>query len=185
MDNTVFVLNLLRTHSMYKSVINFFWDVQMALAEGEIEETDIEKRFMEQFASIEYRGFGGKTIPQELIDWEHIFQELKEENSPTYLSKFMVRGKLEDRGIDPENTDFFGWDIVIGPNEENEYNKSLGIWWLEKVRQYYYEAAAIGKKSPRGAAALLRLAIQVLIQEILNDPKIGINRGISKLVDYG
>lgn len=54
-----------------------------------------------------------------------------------------------------------------------------------EVRKYYIEAAAIVNQSPRGAAALLRLAIQVLIRDILNNPNEKINDGISKLVQKG
>ena len=54
----------------------------------------------------------------------------------------------------------------------------------ENVLKLYREAASIHSKSPRGAAALLRLAIQVLTKELGEDGK-NINNDIGKLVSKG
>ena len=54
----------------------------------------------------------------------------------------------------------------------------------ESVKKLYLEAASIHTKSPRGAAALLRLAIQVLCTELGEKGK-NINDDISNLVKKG
>jgi hypothetical protein len=54
----------------------------------------------------------------------------------------------------------------------------------ESVLKLYKEAAAISSKSPRGAAALLRLSIQVLCIE-LNESGKNINTDIGNLVKKG
>lgn len=55
----------------------------------------------------------------------------------------------------------------------------------EEIKNDYLEAASIISKSPRGAAALLRLAIQKLCHEIGCDPTQNINNNISELVGKG
>jgi len=54
----------------------------------------------------------------------------------------------------------------------------------ENVLKLYLEAASIHSKSPRGAAALLRLSIQVLTKE-LGEKGNNINTDIGNLVDKG
>lgn len=54
----------------------------------------------------------------------------------------------------------------------------------ENVKQIYLEAASIYQKSPRGAAALLRLGIQILCKE-LGESGTNINSDIKHLVAKG
>jgi len=54
----------------------------------------------------------------------------------------------------------------------------------ESVKKIYLEAASIQEKSPRGAAALLRLGIQMLCKELGEDGK-NINNDIGNLVKKG
>jgi len=54
----------------------------------------------------------------------------------------------------------------------------------ENVRTLYLESAAVASKSPRGAAALLRLSIQILCKE-LGEKGININDDIKNLVTKG
>lgn len=54
----------------------------------------------------------------------------------------------------------------------------------ENVKNLYNEAASISSKSPRGAAALLRLAIQILCKE-LGEQGNNINTDIGNLVKKG
>jgi hypothetical protein len=53
----------------------------------------------------------------------------------------------------------------------------------EEIRQTYEEAREIGGRSPRAAAALLRLALQQLVRQLGHDDNV--NTAIGKLVEDG
>lgn len=55
----------------------------------------------------------------------------------------------------------------------------------EALRNDYLEAAGIAGRSPRGAAALLRLVIQKLCGELLGNDAANLNSAIQKLVEQG
>ena len=54
----------------------------------------------------------------------------------------------------------------------------------KSVKEIYNEARSIVNKSPRGACALLRLAVQTLIKELGEDES-NLNKAIGKLVEKG
>ena len=54
----------------------------------------------------------------------------------------------------------------------------------ESVKELYNEARSISNQSPRGACALLRLAIQFLVKELKEDEK-NLNKAIGNLVKKG
>lgn len=64
--------------------------------------------------------------------------------------------------------------VVDPPNDDIE----------EEIKAIYWEAAAIVKESPRGASALLRLALQLLLKQIGKTGK-NINADIKELVAEG
>lgn len=55
----------------------------------------------------------------------------------------------------------------------------------EKVKEMYDEAAEIADASPRGAAALLRVALELLTHELGCDPNKSINSNIADLINNG
>jgi hypothetical protein len=61
---------------------------------------------------------------------------------------------------------------------------SPNIEMPDTVRELYLEAASISSKSPRGAAALLRLGMQVLCKE-LGEKGIDLDEDIKNLVSKG
>ena len=74
------------------------------------------------------------------------------------------------------------WEKMLFPETGNSPFPNTEM--PENVKKLYLEAASIHTKSPRGAAALLRLAIQVLCEELGEDGK-NINTDIGNLVTKG
>ena len=54
----------------------------------------------------------------------------------------------------------------------------------ENVKELFNEARAVLNQSPRGACALLRLAIQYIVKELGEDEK-NLNKAIGSLVEKG
>lgn len=54
-----------------------------------------------------------------------------------------------------------------------------------RVRDVYLEASSILDKSPRGASALVRLALELLCVHMLDKPANGIDKNIAALVSKG
>ena len=73
-------------------------------------------------------------------------------------------------------------DMMVFPDSGNAPTPNLDM--PDSVLKLYREAASVHTKSPRGAAALLRLAIQVLCQELGESGK-NINNDIKALVQKG
>ena len=71
---------------------------------------------------------------------------------------------------------------IVYPNNGNA--PSPNVEMPDSVRKIYLEASSIYQKSPRGAAALLRLGIQVLCRE-LGESGTNINSDIKNLVAKG
>ncbi|MFJ1366811.1 DUF4145 domain-containing protein [Capnocytophaga canimorsus] len=74
------------------------------------------------------------------------------------------------------------WDKMVFPMIGNTPFPNVEM--PEEVKKLYLEAGSISSQSPRGAAALLRLAIQILCKELGESGK-NINTDISNLVSKG
>lgn len=80
-----------------------------------------------------------------------------------------------------EHTVWVG-ETQVFPDVTNAPAPNLDL--SQSIKDIYLEAASISAKSPRGAAALLRLAVQMLCKE-LGEPGKNINSDIASLVDKG
>ncbi|MBI2084298.1 MAG: DUF4145 domain-containing protein [Candidatus Aenigmarchaeota archaeon] len=111
--------------------------------------------------------------------WSNIWREIKEVNSPSHIqvsgliSAFCEHCKefslwLNGEIVYPELTS------ISPPNEDLS----------ESIKQDYLEAGSIVNKSPRGAAALLRLSIEKLVNQLESNGK-DLNEKIGLLVDRG
>ncbi|SHE66443.1 DUF4145 domain-containing protein [Pedobacter caeni] len=74
------------------------------------------------------------------------------------------------------------WDNMVYPTNGNAPSPNGEM--PEAVKKIYLEACSIYQKSPRGAAALLRLGIQMLCKE-LGENGTNINNDIKNLVEKG
>lgn len=74
------------------------------------------------------------------------------------------------------------WDKLYYPDSGNSPFPNPEM--PESVKKVYLEASSIASKSPRGAAALLRLGIQLLCKELKESGK-NINEDIASLVKKG
>ena len=74
------------------------------------------------------------------------------------------------------------WDNMVYPDNGNAPTPNTEM--PETVKKVYLEACSIYQKSPRGAAALLRLGIQMLCKE-LGESGTNINSDIKNLVKKG
>jgi len=73
-------------------------------------------------------------------------------------------------------------DVMVYPDRGNAPPPNPDM--PQNVRDYYEEAASVSAKSPRAAAGLLRLAVQVLCKELGEAGK-NINEDIGSLVKKG
>jgi hypothetical protein len=114
------------------------------------------------------------TITQQdwwYIDWDSSTRHLREQN------RIRV-GKC----INCEQYSLWVKENMVYPENANAPFPNPEM--PEEVKRIYLEAASIHYKSPRGAAALLRLAIQVLCRE-LGEEGDNINNDIANLVKKG
>lgn len=100
---------------------------------------------------------------------------VSEENNPQYLLKVGTCQSCEKRNL---------WinDKMIYPDTGSAPFPNPDM--PETVLKLYQEASSIHNKSPRGAAALLRLGLQILCKELGQEGK-NINTDIGKLVQKG
>lgn len=107
------------------------------------------------------------------FDWngESVFQKPKE-NHNMKVSRCQHCGK----------TTVWVYDLMVYPDRGNAPAANPDM--PENVRKLYEEASSISAKSPRGACALLRLAIQLLCVDLGGEGK-DINKDIGKLVADG
>jgi len=81
-----------------------------------------------------------------------------------------------------DNHSVWIFDMMVYPDNGNAPSPNDGM--PDSVKIIYLEACSIYQKSPRGAAALLRLAIQMLCKE-LGESGANINNDIKNLVSKG
>src|SRR5690554_828788 len=106
------------------------------------------------------------------LDWEH-------QRSYQHEEEFPIRIGTCDHCND---STLWVFDKLLFPDNGNAPFPNPEM--PENVLKLYREAGSIHSKSPRGAAALLRLAIQVLTKELGEEGK-NINTDIGNLVDKG
>ena len=115
--------------------------------------------------------------------WEHVGREVWSNTSDSYVELLHIDKKKVEASICShcKNATFWLAEKIIYPPTRMSPPANSDL--PDNVKEVYEEAAAIAKSSPRAACALLRLAIEMLLEHLGEEGSI--NAMIKNLVDKG